>query len=189
MGTLQDIYEKHKVGDWPDKGSTHSYLGLYEAILRPYRYTAKSILELGLMSGESLKMWSEYFSGTVYGMDCDIKPIGGMADLSGAIAEGYNVRIGDATNPADVEKHFKGVLFDVVVEDCNHDLLQQLKIYKTFKPYLNKGSIYIVEDIQSIDETIDIFKSMDDEKEIVVVDFRAVKNRYDDCLVIIKDKP
>jgi hypothetical protein len=96
--TLQEIYLKHKRGDWPDKGSVHSYIEFYEEVLAPYRRKAKNILEIGLMSGESLRMWSEYFTGTVYGIDCDLKPVNGLADLSGAIAEGYNIVIGDASN-------------------------------------------------------------------------------------------
>jgi hypothetical protein len=31
-------------------------------------------------------------------------------------------------------------------------------------------------------------KTIDEEKEITILDRRKLKNRYDDCLVIIKDK-
>lgn len=182
MNSLQKIYERNKRGDWPDKGSTHSYIEVYESILRPYRYTAKNILEIGLMSGESLKMWSEYFSGTVYGMDCSVTPIDGLADLRPAIREGYNIKIGDASNPADIHKYFYGMKFDVVIEDCNHDLEQQLQVYATLKPYMAEGSIYIVEDIQDIDSTAVFFKVIGGQ----IIDRRKEKNRYDDVMVIIR---
>lgn len=180
--TLQELYSKHKKGDWPDKGSSHSYIEYYEEILAPYRHTAKNILEIGLMSGESMRMWTEYFTGFVFGMDCSETPINGIADLRPIIAEGYNVVIGDAANPLDVEKLFKGLKFDVIIEDANHDLNQQLAIYSTMKPYLNKGSIYIIEDIQDIDNTKAIFNAIGGE----VIDRRKIKNRYDDVLVIIR---
>src|SRR6185503_1124341 len=103
MKTLSEIYNKHRKGDWPDKGTVHSYIDIYERLLKPYREMAKNILEIGLMSGESLKMWSEYFKGEVHGMDCDIKPHSGMADLTDAIARGYNIAIGDASDPQEIE--------------------------------------------------------------------------------------
>lgn len=181
--TLQEIYNKHKVGDWPDKGSVHSYIEVYEEILAPYRHTAKNILEIGLMSGESLRMWTEYFKGSwVFGIDCDIRPVNGMADLTQAIADGLNIVIGDASNPEVIENWFKGLKFDVVIEDANHSVEQQLQIYSVLKPYMNKGSIYIIEDIQNIDETKAIFNAIGGE----VIDRRQKKHRYDDVLVIIK---
>lgn len=180
--SLQKIYDRNKRGDWPDKGSTHSYIEIYETILRPYKYTAKNILEIGLMSGESLRMWNEYFAGDVYGIDCDIKPINGLADLTEAINEGYNIVIGDASNPKDIEKFFHGKKFDVVIEDANHNIEQQLQIYSALKPYMNYGSIYIIEDVQEIYKTKAIFNAIGGE----VIDRRKEKLRYDDVLVIIK---
>jgi len=182
MKTLHEIYEKFKVGDWPDKNSIHSYIPVYEEILKPYRYEAKNILEIGLMSGESLRMWNRYFSGMVYGIDCSLKPINGQADLTQVIKDGYNVRIGDASNPADIELNFRGMKFDVVIEDANHDIDQQLDIYKTLKPYLSGNAIYIIEDVQDIDRDTYLFEAIGGE----IIDRRHIKNRYDDVLVIIR---
>lgn len=181
--SLQKIYERYKVGDWPDKGSTHSFIEYYETLLAPYRHTAKNILEIGLMSGESLRMWTEYFAGTVYGMDCDVYPIGHTANLFPIMAEGkHNIVIGDAANPADIDKYFKGIKFDVVVEDAGHDVEQQLQIYATLKPYMAEGSIYIIEDIQDIDSSAVFFKVIGGQ----IIDRRKEKLRYDDVLVIIR---
>jgi hypothetical protein len=178
--TLQEIYLKHKRGDWPDKGSVHSYIEFYEEVLAPYRRKAKNILEIGLMSGESLRMWSEYFTGTVYGIDCDLKPVNGLADLSGAIAEGYNIVIGDASNEQDIRKFFTGIKFDVVIEDAGHDLQQQIDIFNTIKPYLSDNSIYISEDLQSIENAHALgFEILGE-----VFDRRHIKGRYDDILVV-----
>ena len=185
MKTLSEIYLDCKKGDWPDKGSVHSYIEIYEELLSPYRHTAKNVLEIGLMSGESLRMWDEYFDGTVYGMDCSVTPIDGLANLKPIMAEGkHNIVIGDAANPMDIEKYFNGVKFDVVIEDANHDIEQQLQMYVTLKPYLSKGSIYIIEDVQDIDKTFNLFVNLDGE----IIDRRHIKGRYDDVLVIIRDK-
>ena len=185
MNSLKTICQTYKVGMWPDKGDVHSYLEVYEERLAPYRHTAKNILEIGLMSGESLRMWAEYFDGTVYGMDISVTPIDGMADLSKAIAEGYNIRIGDASNPDDIKKFFNRKKFDVVIEDASHSIEQQLQIYSTLKKYMKKESIYIIEDVQDIDSTRSLFENMDSNRKVEIIDRRRIKNRYDDVLVII----
>src|SRR4249919_495948 len=123
MKTLLEIYNKYydpKTG-WPDKGTNHSYIEVYEEILAPYRKIAKNILEIGLMNGESLRMWDEYFKGEVFGIDCNIKPINGQADLTKAINDGLYISIGDATNPADLERYYSGLKFDVVIDDGSHN--------------------------------------------------------------------
>jgi hypothetical protein len=180
--TLLELYNKHKKGDWPDKGSTHSYIEVYKEILAPYRKTAKNILEIGLMSGESLRMWADYFDGTVYGMDCSIKPIDGKADLTQAIADGLNIVIGDASSQMDVAKFFTGKKFDVVIEDANHDLEQQRGIFLTMMPYMALDGIYIIEDIQSVENA----NKLASEFNCEIIDLRRVKNRYDDLLAIIR---
>ena len=182
MKTLLEIYNKFydpKTG-WPDKNSVHSYLPVYEEILAPYRKTAKNILEIGLMSGESLRMWDEYFTGEVFGIDCSIKPIDGKADLTKAIEDGLYISIGDATNPDDIERFYKGLKFDVVVEDAGHDINQQLMINRVLSPYMNEGGIYIIEDVQNIDRDGYWFNA--DE----IIDRRDVKGRYDDVMILIK---
>lgn len=185
METLQQIWQRLKdQGTGSDKGDIHSYLPVYEEILSPYRAIAKNVLEIGLFNGASLRLWKQYFtSAVIHGMDCDEQPLGGMADLRPMIAEGeYNIVIGDASSSFDVFSHFRGIKFDVVVEDANHNLEQQLQIYATLKPYMNEGSIYIVEDIQDIDSTAVFFKVIGGQ----IVDRRKEKGRYDDCLVIIR---
>lgn len=184
--TLQELYDKHRRGAWPDKGTVHSYIEVYADVLEPYRLTAKNILEVGLMSGESLRMWTEYFSGDVYGMDCEIKPVGGAADLTEAIAEGLRVVIGDAASNVDVKKYFDEIKFDVIIEDAQHTIDQQVAIYNNLKRRMAKGGIYIIEDVQDIDVTRSIFEKIDSKKTVEVIDRRGIRGRYDDVLIIIK---
>jgi len=184
METLERLYKKHydpKTG-WPDKGTVHSYIEVYEELLAPYRKKAKNILEIGLMSGESLRMWDEYFSGNVFGIDCDIKPINGKADLTKAIEEGLYISIGDATNPNDIRRFYSGLKFDVVIDDGSHNIEDQIKTYSILKNYMAEGSIYIIEDVQDIDRDRPLFAFEKSE----IIDRRKVKDRYDDVLIIIK---
>lgn len=185
--TLHELYIKHKKGDWPDKGSVHSYIDAYAELLEPYRYTAKNILEVGLMSGESLRMWEDYFSGNVYGMDCDLTPIGGLADLRPMLLEGgHNIFIGDAASNVDAEKFFSGITFDVIIEDAGHELSQQLGIYYNMKRFLSPNGIYIIEDVQDIDNDRAAFEFIDPKRKVEILDRRDLKGRYDDVMIVIK---
>lgn len=190
MNTLKQIWQQlADKGYETDKGSVHDYISLYEKILQPYRHTAKNILEVGLFNGHSLRLWEGYFTtAKVYGMDCSEQPHGGLADLRPMIKSGrHNIFILDAENNLEIEQHFKGIKFDFVCEDASHDVNQQLRIYEVLKPYLNKGAIYIIEDLQNLDITREIYENIDSEKAVTIVD-RRESGRYDNCLVIIKDK-
>ena len=181
MKTLQQIWDELPMKS--DKGNVHSYLPVYEEILAPYRETAKNILEIGLFNGASLLMWEQYFKGKAYGVDCDVKPHGGMADLTPMIEAGkHNILIFNAEDPAEVEKYFRNIKFDVVIEDAGHHLSQQQIIFDVMEPYLNEGSVYIIEDVQDIDKTFPEFINMGGE----IIDRRHIKGRYDDVLIVIK---
>jgi SAM-dependent methyltransferase len=187
--TLHELYLKYKnsgTSKWEcDKATVHTYIEVYEEILNPYRYKAQNILEIGLMSGESLRMWTEYFSGNVYGMDCSETPINGLADLRPIIAEGkHNIIIGDATSEADIEKNFIGKKFDVVIDDGSHQLTHQLKSFNLLKDRMRKGGLYIIEDCADIELNKDIYLALHDNVEIL--DRRSIKNRFDDVIVLIK---
>lgn len=187
MKTLQEIWDSMPLKS--DKGSIHSYLPVYEEILAPYRETANHVLEIGLFNGASLLMWEKYFEGNVYGIDCSEQPHGGMADLTWLIEDGsHNIFILDAENPYEVKNRFDGIKFDVIIEDAGHHVWQQLRLYETFKPYMNEKSIYIIEDIQDLDSTRFLFENIDSEKQVTILDRRNIKGRYDDVLVIITDK-
>lgn len=192
MNTLQEVWDNLAgQGYKSDKGDVHSYLPVYEEILRPYRVPAKNVLEVGLFRGDSFRMWEQYFSfGTrVYGIDCDIRPHGGMADLTSLIQEkASQIFIMDAANQNEVEQSFGDTMFDVIIEDAGHDLMQQLQIYYNLKNHISKGGIYIIEDIQDIDANRSFFEALDPEKKIEIIDRRHINGRYDDCLVIITDK-
>lgn len=189
METLKEICTRNTINGWPDKDSIHTYIDVYEEILKPYREKAKNVLEIGLFSGQSLRMWEQYFTGKVYGIDCSELPCGGLQDLRPMIAEGtHNIIIMDGTSKVDIEKNFKGVKFDVIIDDGSHNLEHQLESYKHFKSHIAKGGIYIIEDIQDIEANKDVFLQIDSTKNVEILDRRKIKGRYDDVMIVITDK-
>lgn len=195
MRSLAEIYKTYMSTDpygpgTGDKGTVHSYIEVYEELFAPYRRTAKNFLEIGVLAGSSIRMWTEYFSITkVHGVDVDERPLNGMFDLRPMVAEGYNLSFFDASLPEEVEKHFPGVMFDVIIDDASHFINHQLANYKNFRHHLSKGGIYVIEDVADIDAHRSLFENLDPAKNTKIYDRRGIKGRFDDVLVVLTDKP
>jgi SAM-dependent methyltransferase len=187
MITLAEIYKKYtgKSIGFGDKGTEHSYIEVYEEILKPYR-KSKNVLEIGIGQGHSLRMWDEYFSDAkVYGVNT-IYEVG----LPEMIYSGnHNIKIFDTLELELVEQEYKGFLFDVIFEDASHLFYDSIALYNNFKYHVKAGGIYIIEDVNDIDTFKKWFDDNVDKTKIVeVIDRREIKNRYDDVLIIIKDR-
>ena len=69
-----------------DKGSIHSYLSVYEQMFNILRNRKIDLLEVGISSGGSLKMWREYFlKGKIIGLDVDKNAIKRIENLENKI--------------------------------------------------------------------------------------------------------
>jgi hypothetical protein len=53
---------------------------------------------------------------------------------------------------------------------------------------LNENGIYIIEDAIIDSNYYEIYKNLNLEKQIDIIDLRHKKNRRDDVLIVIKDK-
>jgi 23S rRNA U2552 (ribose-2'-O)-methylase RlmE/FtsJ len=176
MNTLKEIYQQY-CSDSPidggDKGTIHSYIDeYYEPQFSHYRESSKRILEIGINNGHSLKMWKDYFYNQEEIIGVDIKEI----DLPD-----FNVIIGDATNPStftNIES------LDVIVDDGSHKFKDQIRTFNILFPKLNKGGVYVIEDIVDIDRHRDEFLKLS--KKVKIYDFRHIKNRSDDVIVEIR---
>lgn len=191
LKSLNEIWnELNEQGYGSDKGSVHSYLPLYEQILEPYRETAMKVLEIGIFKGASLLMWEQYFTqAKVHGIDCSETPINGMADLRPLIEEGtHNIHIMDGTSEEQIDKEFGNTKFNIVIDDSSHDLTAQLQTINIFKNRLAENGMIILEDLQDIDKDRWIFDAMSSEFLVDIIDLRKEKFRYDDVLIIIKNK-
>jgi spermidine synthase len=194
MRSLAEIYETYTSKDpsgpgTGDKGTVHSYIEVYEELFAPYRHATTNFLEIGVLAGSSMRMWTEYFdTSKVHGIDIDERPLNGMFDLRPMLSEGFDIKFFDASLQNEVEKHFAGVVFDVIIDDASHAIQHQIENYKNFKSHLSKGGIYVVEDVADIDAHRSMFESMDSTKNVKIYDRRHLKNRFDDVLVVLTDK-
>lgn len=174
---LKDIYQqtanKKKAG-YADKGTIHSYIdNYYEPTFNQYRSMAKQVLEIGINRGHSINMWKEYFyNASIIGVD--------ILDR-GAICPSCTLIYGDATE----EKTFENIYnIDIIIDDGSHKLEHQLKSFEILFPKLKEGGIYVIEDIEDIDSSRDLFMNL--HPNVQIFDFRKIKNRSDDVIIEIK---
>jgi hypothetical protein len=117
---------------------------IYDRYFGDFSDGAVTLLELGVHTGESLKVWAAYFPrGTIIGVDI----MENRVDLS----DYPNIvfKRGDQTDPDRLKEirlaHAPHGL-DIIVDDASHIGHKSAASYATLFPYLNPGGLYIIED-------------------------------------------
>lgn len=146
-------YNIHTSGEiveqFSDKGTVHSYIDFYGEHFQPVRQYCR-MLEIGLMTGASMKMWSEYFY---------------LYDLAGIdLRDGWNDSRpwqADIESDPNIELHFgidstrQQVEFDkpfhIILDDGAHDWQSQFLTFRNYWPQLAPGGIYYIEDVETAD--------------------------------------
>lgn len=171
-----------------DKNTIHSYLPLYDTLLKSKKDTAKNVLEVGIFSGGSIKLWHDYFTNaTVYGLD--ISPIDKIWD---GIKNNERIILHASTNAYDtnffnVNFLNKGIKCDFMLDDGPHSLDSMLQFIKLYSQIMTDDGILIIEDVQDW-SWIDTLKNAVPEhlkQYINVYDLRPNKKRYDDIVFTI----
>lgn len=165
-----------------DKGGIHTYLETYDRLFAPFR-NGCTMMEIGLAMGDSLKLWDEYFY-----IDTNMHPethIWGI-DISVVFERSYyknDVLIleGDATDPVFISS--LNSTFDIIIDDGSHMEADQIKTFNLLKSKMNKGGIYIIEDILALDQNRHKFEALHDNCEII--DMRHT-GRFDNVLIIYR---
>lgn len=182
MQTLQEIYQKHSLqGDvgHADKGNLHSYISVYEELLKPYRASG-TILEIGLAFGYSMRMWDEYFGedAKIYGADISV-----VFDTAEFKEPRITILQADATQTELLNK-LGDATFDVIIDDGSHMPSDQITTFNLLRNRMNSGGVYIVEDILDFDSVSSAFRSLHSNCDFI--DLRSIKNRFDDALIVLK---
>jgi hypothetical protein len=171
-----------------DKNTVHSYLELYQNLLINKKDTAKNVLEVGILQGGSIKLWSDFFiNANIYGIDI-IK----INEVWEGIKNKNNIILhtsSDAYNGKFFINNFlkKNIKCDFMLDDGPHTLESMKKFIKLYSQIMIDDGILIIEDVQSWD-WIDILKNEvpEDLKQFIkIYDLRPNKNRYDDIVFTI----
>jgi len=174
-----------------DKNTLHSYLPLYDNLLKPIKDTADNILEIGIgdfctKNGGSLLLWRKYFTkATIYGID--VLPLNRVFD---ELIQDKSIKLYVETNAYDknfISNKLNNIRFDFILDDGPHTLESQGKFIELYSPLLSENGILIVEDIQDINWLQELKNKTPEhlKQYIKTYDLRKNKGRYDDIVFTI----
>jgi demethylmacrocin O-methyltransferase len=139
LSSLDLLARKHGTGKGPD---AHGYTAAYHAFLDPLREREVRLLEIGIGTGASLRMWEEYLpNARLYAIDEDPAAIAHASERT-------RVFIGDQTDPAFLAQ-VAGVTgeLDVVIDDGSHHPDHQRVSLEALFPHVRDGGLYAIEDL------------------------------------------
>jgi hypothetical protein len=135
-----------------DKGSTffhrHEFSKIYNSIFYESRDKIRSILEIGVFNGASIRMWREYFpNAIIYGFDNDISKIDTVNDLQNVHT--FLVDQSDRKSLLDGIERTGCDQFDIIIDDGSHMMNHQQITFGTLFPYLKSNGQFIIEDLHT----------------------------------------
>lgn len=184
MTPLCELARLHKT----DKGGNHTLAGaqchnytpVYHSLLGTYRERVKAVLEIGVNSGCSLRMWRDYFpNARIVGLDnkpdClifDTRIESFLADQSNAESlEGALNRAGIA-------------VYDLIVDDGSHHKAHQILSANVLAHRLAKTGLYIIEDVELGNDPYEMIKQIQWGHWIVAPTQAGIGRTHQDVLLV-----
>jgi cephalosporin hydroxylase len=170
-----------------DKNTVHSYLNTYEKLLEKYKNKKNNILEIGIGSGGSIKLWNDYFPNSmIYSVDIEDRI------LCKEIKNMERIKLFIPSNAYDknfIKSNFrnKNIIFNIIIDDGPHTLESMINCIELYLELLSDDGILIIEDVKSL-EWCEILKNKipsELKKNIKIFDLRKNKNRFDDILFTV----
>lgn len=171
-----------------DKGSLHTYTGMYEEILSQYKNKDCTLLEIGIQTGGSALLWSKYLPNAIFTFS-DIDPVNPgvleMIDINRYVfiqADAYS------EHGLNMIRNSRPNGFDIIIDDGPHTLQSQIECIRKYLPIVKKGGYLIIEDVQHI-SWCDILRNevpIEYRDNIEISDTVSFKGRYDDIVFIVK---
>jgi len=167
-----------------DKNSDHSYGPFYDELaeILLQREMPLHIMEIGVQSGASIKAFQAFFQdrAILYGVDLTVDSIMSL----GPLVKPY---VADQSKPESLMGLFSNLQsekgrFDLIIDDASHVQEDQLRSAEILWPLLAPGGYYVIEDLQQR-ESARLFVRFPGFR---LVDFRDVKDRCDDMLVVMR---
>jgi len=141
MKSIKDLYKNHS-GKVSDKWKI--YLDEYEDKLSHYQKLPIKLLEIGVLNGGSLEIFSKYFENADLILGCDINPKCKELHYENANTK---VIIGDVNEEKiknEITKHSK---FDIILDDGSHNSEDIIGTFCNYFKHLKDGGLFIVEDL------------------------------------------
>jgi len=173
MTTLDEIgvkyaynFGKGKLYTGGDKTSLgNNFTKEYEILFEPIRENKLNLLELGVLCGKSIAMWSDYFpNGTIYAIDICLKTFFDSERelIKHSAFKNNNIKLFEKDITNDAFKDFVKDLptFDIIIDDALHLAKAQYDNFIILFHKLNKGGYYVIEDIVDPDGFFSYFSDI-----------------------------
>ena len=177
-----------------DKGDRHPthkhfYIDVYDGMFSGWKDEPVQLMELGIASGASLLMWSQYFTkGHITGLDI-FEPV--RREYLETLPN-VGMIFGDAYNDDNVKYLVENLnKQDIFIEDGAHDIDNQITALLKYNKLVRPGGYYICEDmyIGNLAKylTDGVYQINDRNFTTTIFDqHRRVNGLYDDVMVIIQ---
>lgn len=172
-----------------DKNTSHSYIdNFYESEFLKYKNRSISFLEIGINNGSCFEMWRNYFTKAKKIVGIDIREDFVLPIFKNL--DGVTYHFCDAYDESFVKTLPK---FDIIIDDGSHLLEHQVRFVELYLDHLKSGGVMVVEDIavgnysNAKDKLISLVEGIEG-ISYEWLDFREIKNRDDDILMIIRKK-
>lgn len=144
MTTLQEIGNKYGTDKSRHKYRNISYLDIYDQYFNSIRYNVKTVLEIGVLNGQSLLMWRDYFpNAIIYGVD--INP-----DCKQFETNKIKIIIGDQNDENFLNQLKKDIgTCNIILDDGSHITNHQIKTFNVLYDLVERGGYYIIEDLRN----------------------------------------
>lgn len=143
--SLTDIGMKYQT----DKSTYHNFTDFYDSLFHFNKDKVKLLMEIGVASGSSIKMWRNYFKNAlIHCYDYDINCLKTVENLPNVIFNLADQNSKESLQNA-IHKNILHNSIDIIIDDGGHLSSQQRNTLNVFWPYLKSGGIYIVEDIHT----------------------------------------
>jgi glycosyltransferase involved in cell wall biosynthesis len=151
LTVLANIYGTDKGTKVQNLGVHHGprlfFTPIYHKYLGDMEFEEFNLLEIGIGSGVSLPMWSEFFPEShVYAID--------VVDHRGKNTSKITTSIVDQSNRDQLREYSKDKSFDVIIDDGSHVIShQQISLGSLFEN-LEPGGLYFIEDLHTSDLSV-----------------------------------
>jgi hypothetical protein len=163
---LNQLANKHNT----DKSNLyHNYADIYELFFYKFKDQNINLLEIGVLLGNSLRMWKEYFpKGNIFGID--INP-----ECKKCEEDRIKIFIGNQNDDFFLNEIVEEIKeLDIIIDDGSHIIDHQIKSFMVLFPKLKENGLYVIEDLHSSYSPNPVFNN----KNYTTIDF--LKERIDD---------
>lgn len=134
-------YDTDKSSKW------HNYTNVYDNYFSKYRNQVFNFLEIGFYKGASARMWQDYFKlANLHFIDIDQKVFNQYGKDLTSRCHFHIVDQGEKNDLISFLNDTKNN-FDIIIDDGGHTMKQQITSFLILFPQLNKGGIYVIEDL------------------------------------------